>query len=95
MVDMITAKEAKAETMARLVVMAKEFIINNVGMPVREAINKGRFHTTVAFEGVPSPERTGEEVVKQLKEQGFEAEHVYYDGPNGYDNYILIKWGDD
>jgi hypothetical protein len=51
--------------------------------------------TTVSFEGVPSPEKTGEEVVRQLKEQGFEAEHVYYDGPNGYENYILIKWGDD
>ena len=33
--------------------------------------------------------------VRQLEEHGFEAEHVYYDGPNGYDNYILIKWEDD
>ena len=92
---MITAKEARAATMDRLTIMAKEFIINNTGIPIREAINNCRFHTTVSFEGVPSPERTGEEVVRQLKEQGFEAEHVYYDGPNGYDNYILIKWGDD
>lgn len=92
---MITAKEALAATNDRLVVMAKEFIINNVGMPIREAINNGRFHTTVSFEGVPSPEKTGAEVVRQLKEKGFESEHVYYDGPNGYDNYILIKWGDD
>jgi hypothetical protein len=64
-------------------------------MPIREAINNGRFHTTVSFEGVPSPEKTGAEVVRQLKEQGFEAEHVYYDNVNGYDNYIVIKWGDD
>jgi sorbitol-specific phosphotransferase system component IIA len=92
---MITAKEALAATNDRLVVMAKEFIINNVGMPIREAINNGRFHTTVSFEGVPSPEKTGAEVVRQLKEQGFEAEHVYYDNVNGYDNYIVIKWGDD
>lgn len=92
---MITAKEALAATNDRLVVMAKEFIINNVGMPIREAINTGRFHTTVSFEGVPSPEKTGAEVVRQLKEQGFEAEHVYYDNVNGYDNYIVIKWGDD
>lgn len=92
---MITAKEALAATNDRLVVMAKEFIINNVGMPIREAINNGRFHTTVSFEGVPSPEKTGAEVVRQLKEQGFEAEHVYFDNVNGYDNYILIKWGDD
>ena len=92
---MITAKEALAATNDRLVVMAKEFIINNVGMPIREAINNGRFHTTVSFEGVPSPEKTGAEVVRQLKEQGFESEHVYYDNVNGYNNYILIKWGDD
>lgn len=92
---MITAKEALAATNDRLVVMAKEFIINNVGMPIRDAINNGRFHTTVSFEGVPSPEKTGAEVVRQLKEQGFEAEHVYFDNVNGYDNYILIKWGDD
>lgn len=92
---MITAKEALAATNDRLVVMAKEFIINNVGMPIREAINNGHFHTTVSFEGVPSPEKTGVEVVRQLKEQGFEAEHVYFDNVNGYDNYILIKWGDD
>lgn len=92
---MITANEARVATIDRLAVMAKEFIINNVGMPIRDAINSGHFHTTVSFEGVPSPEKTGEEVVRQLKEQGFEAEHVYYDGPNGYDNYILIKWGDD
>lgn len=92
---MITAKEALAATNDRLVIMAKEFIINNVGVPIREAINNGRFHTTVSFEGVPSPEKTGAEVVRQLKEQGFEAEHVYFDNVNGYDNYILIKWGDD
>lgn len=91
---MMTAKEAKAATMDRLVVMAKEFIINNTGMPIRDAINTGRFYCTVSFEGVPNPEKTGEEVVRQLKEQGYEAEHVYYDGPNGYDNYIIIKWGD-
>ena len=92
---MITANEARIATIDRLAVMAKEFIINNVGMPIQDAINNGHFHTTVSFEGVPNPVRTGEEVVRQLKEQGYEAEHVYYDGPNGYDNYILIKWGDD
>lgn len=92
---MITANEARVATIDRLAVMAKEFIINNVGMPIQDAINNGHFHATVSFEGVPNPVKTGEEVVRQLEEQGYEAEHVYYDGPNGYDNYILIKWGDD
>ena len=92
---MISAKEARAATNDRLVIMAKEFIINNTGIPIQDAINNGHFHTTVSFEGVPNPEKVGAEVVRQLEEQGFEAEHVYYDGPNGYDNYILIKWEDD
>lgn len=90
----MTAKEARAATNYRLVVMAKEFIINNTGIPIQDAINSGHFHTTVSFEGVPNPEKVGAEVVRQLKEKGFEAEHVYYDGPN-YENYIFIKWEDD
>ena len=92
---MMTANEARVATIDRLAVMAKEFIINNTGIPIQDAINNGHFHTTVSFEGVPNPEKVGAEVVRQLEEQGFEAEHVYYDGPNGYDNYILIKWEDD
>lgn len=91
---MINAKEARAATNDRLVVMAKEFIINNTGIPIQDAINNGHFHATVSFEGVPNPDKVGAEVVKQFEELGFEAEHVYYDGPNGYENYILIKWGD-
>jgi hypothetical protein len=92
---MMTAKEARAATNDRLVVMAKEFIINNTGIPIQDAINNGHFHTTVSFEGVMNPEKVGAEVVRQLEEHGFKAEHVYCDGPNGYDNYILINWGDD
>jgi hypothetical protein len=93
---MISAKEARAATNDRLVVMAKEFIINNTGIPIQDAINNGHFHTIVSFEGIPNPEKVGAEVVRQLEERGFGAEHVYYyDGPNGYENYILIKWEDD
>lgn len=92
---MIDAKEARAATNDRLAIIAKEFIINNTGIPIQDAINNGHFHTTVSFEGVPNPEKVGAEVVRQLEEQGFKAEHVYYDGYNGYDNYILIKWEDD
>ena len=92
---MISAKEARAATNDRLVVMAKEFIINNTGIPIQDAINNGHFHTTVSFDGVPNPEKVGAEVVRQLEEQGFEAEHVYYDQLGSYENYILIKWEDD
>lgn len=89
---MMTATQAKEKTKERLRVIAEEFITNNVGVPIQEAIDNGRFFCTVSFKGVPDPEQTGEEVVRLLKLLDYEAEHVYYDGPNGYENYILIKW---
>ncbi len=92
---MITAAQAKEKTMERITQIAKEFILNCAEPAVEEATLVGRFTATPSFKGVPNPEVTGAEVVKLLQEQGFEAEHVYYDGPNGYDNYILIKWEDE
>ena len=89
---MKTAKEVKAETEARLIIIAKEFILNNTGIPIQDAINNGYFSATVSFDGVPNPEKAGAEVVKLFEEQGFEAEHVYYEGPNGHENYIYINW---
>lgn len=90
---MMTAKEANAATMTRLEVIAKEFILNDVGVPIQRAIDNGKFQVVVDFKKVrDNANKLGEEVVRQLKEQGYEAKHVYYDGPNGYDNYISIKW---
>ena len=90
---MITAHEAREKTKERLRVIAEEFIVNNTGVPIQEAIDNGKFLCTVSFEGVPNPEPTGEEVVRLLEERGFKAEHIYYDQIS-YDNYILIKWED-
>ena len=92
---MITAQEAKAATLTRLEVLAKEFILNNVGLPIQDAIDHGKFYTTVSLDKVPNVTKMYEEIVRQLEEQGYEAEHIYYDGPNGCDNYISIKWGED
>jgi hypothetical protein len=89
---MMTAAQAKVKTQERIKVLATEFIINNVGVPLQDAIDAGEFHCSVHFEG---NKRLGAEVVNQLQDQGYTAEHVYYDGPNGYNNYILIKWEDD
>lgn len=92
---MITAQEAKVATLARLEVKAKEFILNNVGLPIQDAIDCGKFYTTVSLDKVPNAIKMGEEIVRQLEEQGYKAEHIYHDGPNGYYNYISIKWGED
>lgn len=89
---MITATQAKEKTAERLQQLAKEYIINVVEPAIDQAIKNGRFFVTPSFKEVINPEQTGVEVVKLLQEQGFEAEHVYYDGAHGYDNYILIKW---
>lgn len=92
---MITANELRKTTMHQVTVIAKEFILNTVEPSIRAAANKGRFFDTVSFEGVPERAATAKEVIRILEEQGFYAEHVYYDGPNGYDNYILVKWEED
>lgn len=89
---MMNAKEARTATLVRIEALAQEFIWNNVGVPLQRAIDNGRFYAQVSLEGVASPKAIGAAVVKLLEEQGYTAEHVYYDGPNGYDNYILIKW---
>lgn len=88
---MMTAQAARVATQVQITKIAKEFIINNTGIAIQDAINDGYFSTSVSFEGVPNPEKTGAEVVKQLKLQGFGAEHVYNTSPN-YDNYIIIRW---
>ena len=94
---MITAEQAKEKTKERIRVLAEEFIINYVGMLIQTAIDKGKFFTKVSLEGTDIAEVDlavlGEEVVKLLKERGYEAEHVY-DGPHGHDNHITIKWED-
>ena len=96
---MMTAAQAREKTKERLRVLAEEFILNYAGLPIQNAIDNGRFFTKVPFDGKScsdaNTEVLGEKVVELLEEKGFEAEHVYYDGPNGYDNYILIKWEND
>ena len=89
---MITAAQAREKTMEKITQIAKEFITNCAAPAIDEAIAEGRFKATPSFDGIVNPKVTGEEVVKLLKKEGFEAEHVCYDNINGYANYILIKW---
>lgn len=94
---MITAAQAKEQTKERIRTLAQEFVTNFVGMPIQNAINKGRFFTKVALAGKDVSEVDtkvlGEEVVKILSESGFKAEHVFTEGPRA-ENYIRIKWED-
>ena len=86
---MMTAAQAKEKTKERLRVLAEEFILNNVGIPLQDAIDAGEFLCSVLFVG---NEKLGAEVVSKLQDQGYVAKHVYYDNTNGYANYISIEW---
>lgn len=92
---MITAIQAKEKTQERITQIAKEFITNEVSKAIDEAIKGGYFFATISFEGVVNPIKTGPEVVKLLKQDGYEVEHVYSkDSGRILDNYITIEWED-
>ena len=90
---MITACQAKEQTLERLNQIAKEFITNCAEDAIQEAINNGDFVATASFDGVPNPEASGKVVCDLLFDRGFSAEHVYYglEGESN-DNFILISW---
>ena len=88
---MITAEQAKEQTIERLQQLAKEYILNIVEPAIDEATKLGRFVAVTKYEGTKS---SVAEVVKILEERGFYADHYIYDGPNGYDNKITVKWED-
>lgn len=88
---MITAAQAKEKTKEKLQQLAKEYILNTVEPAIDEATKLGRFFAVTKYDGT---EQSGAEVVAILEERGFYAEHFLYDGPNGYDNQITIKWED-
>ena len=89
---MITAAQAKEQTMERITVVAKEFITNEVSQAVQKAIDFGRFSCTVNLKGVHNPTVVGAEVVSQLQDLGFIAEHISCQ--LDHDGYIDIKWED-
>lgn len=94
---MITAKEARKATEERLVVLAKEFVLNKVDPHIRKAIDKGRSDTVIDLTNsdfsIPNLEVVGPEIVKLLKEFGFDADFYICDGYR-YEANITVKWGD-
>lgn len=99
---MITAAQAREQTMEHITQIAKEFITNSVEPIIDEAIGKGKFRAAVSFDDVTTGMLTetivniGKEVVRILTcDYGFEAEHIYRDGPHDRANNFLIRWGTD
>ena len=91
---MISAAQAKVQTMERINQIAKEFIINCAEPAIDEAIKEGKFKATPSFEGVINPEITGAEVVRILTcDHGYEAKHVLINNQRDHANYIRIEWG--
>lgn len=90
---MISAAQAKEQTKERITQVAKEFITNEVESAIQKAISWGNFHCTVNLKGLCSPTATGAEIVSQLQDLGFVAEHV--NCTLDQEGYIDIKWGED
>lgn len=87
---MMTAAQAKEKTKERITQVAKEFITNCVDTIVDEAISFGRFRCTVNLKGLTNPKAIGAEIVSQLQDLGFEAEHISC--ALDTEGYIDIKW---
>lgn len=92
---MLTAAQIKQKTLKNITQIAEAWISDCAEPAIVEASEAGKFSATPSFEGVPSREVTASEVIRLLRSRGFEAEYVYFNGYDGYQNYILIKWGDD
>ena len=91
---MITAAQAKEKTIEKITQIAKEFILNEVGDAIQEAIKEGKFSTSVEFGKVSNRDKVGARIVELLEADGFKAEYVCYDNVNGYADYIKITWED-
>ena len=90
---MITACQAKEQTLERLNQTAKEFITNIVDIAIQDAIDEGRFSATATLSGIKiHSESLGEAVTALLIERGFEASHIYNKNLGGDDNYIYVSW---
>ena len=89
---MMTAAQAKEKTKEKITQVAEEFIINVIERKHNEAISMGRFECSVTLKGVPSPKATGAEIVRQLQDLGYIAEHMSC--ALDHDGYIDIKWED-
>ena len=91
---MMTAKEAYVATMDNINKYAKEFIINTLEDEIRGAADEGVFVTRVDVTTIRGGEATAKEVVKLLKESGYQAEHICNGCVDVLENYILVDWED-
>ena len=91
---MMTAREANVITMDNINRYAKEFIINTVEDEIRGAADEGLFVAQVDVKTIRGGEVTAKEVVRLLKESGYQAEHICTECCNTYENYIYVDWED-
>ena len=95
---MITAEQASRGTLKSLKTSAENFVETCIDPAISQAIENGHFSLKMHL-GVFTKEldtfttKTVAKIIcKILEERRFKADHIYYDGPNGYANYILIEW---
>lgn len=91
---MMTAREARVITMDNINRYAKEFIINTVEDEIRGAADEGLFVTQIDVKTIRGGEVTAKEVVRLLKESGYQAEHICNEYDGHFENYIYVDWED-
>ena len=89
---MIDAGKARDKTKARLTVIAKEFIINNVDPEIQKAIDGGLFYTTIDMSEVTNAAQVGKEAVCQLEKAGYHAKFNESESKNNYEAHITLDW---
>jgi hypothetical protein len=90
----MTAREAHIATMDNINRYAKEFIINILEDEIRGASDEGLFLTQVEVKTIRGGEATSKEVVRLLKESGYQAEHICNACDGVFENYIYVAWED-
>lgn len=91
---MMTAREAHIATMDNINRYAKEFIINTLEDEIRGAADEGLFVTQVDVKTIRGGAVTAKEVVRLLKESGYQAEHICNEYNDVCENYIYVDWED-
>lgn len=91
---MMTARDAHVITMDNINRYAKEFIINTLEDEIRGAADEGLFVTQVDVKTIRGGEVAAKEVVRLLKESGYQAEHIFHECDGHFENYIYVDWED-
>ena len=89
---MITAEEARKLSYDDIANQLSDYINKCVDPAIKKAAALGQFNTIVGLKDIRNYQVIAKEVVKALKQVGFEAKHVYHCDQRDYETHIYINW---